>query len=1633
MRASVLAALAFCFTASVAFAQGEPGHARGFDADKVFDFESGVDSINTMNGNLSLRIPLGGAYPISGPLSTVLGLSYNAKVWDYETYGGCISAMLNRRSNAGVGWLLSFGRLANPGDSTNDYGNWLFETEDGAQHAFYETLHPDVAATPVSGTIVYVRYTRDGSYLRLFARDEIGNDGEPDVIEIEFPDGMVRRFDPATGELRQARDRFGNWFTVSYLPSITGTPCPASDSFAWRIDDSESARTHYICFNSTTVLDSIYDGQVERIILAAPPDPDTGADRTATYQFTYQSASVQRGCYYTCSSPPSVTGTPLLNSIVLPDGSSYGFNYYLASVNACETGALSGSTLPTGATVSYAYRYWQLPVDESCEAWPGWIKPYTGISTRTITGRGVPAGTTWTYSTSYSPHGGYSRLCEDLEVPLFQLVPPEEMTTIVTDPLGNVTEHYYSVWPLSGGVMRDPQGQPLPPETTSPHGFLNSEYGMPFTRFASSDGRFLSSRVYTGDGYAANPKQPIRSEYVRYERDDASCVQVDNWCLDANSRVAQQRTVYHDDGDRKADVDRSDFDGLGHFRVESIGGTFATGNRTTTTMWNQRDAQVNPPSVLANVIESGSYPGSFTMPGVGHVWFLNLAPRVTTQVTENNVTTTAVQQLCHDPATGFLRATRAWKGSTRGTSDFLAVFGRSTKGDLTGESYYGGDKSTNAPTGANDTLCGSADSPPVAADYAMTHTYTAGVRATSQYGGASFLSLNCAVHGASGTISSSADPAGFTTTFDYDTSFRLKKVAPPGIAATMYNYFNAESGASWKPARVEISTTSTQGKGALGREYQHDGLGRLWREKHLMADGSWSVRERTRNSLGWMLSESEMVKLNPPTGTREYDWSLPNHKTTYSSFDPFGRPGSVTTSDGKSMTFTYTGARLTKRTFQVATIETSEAAVSVAEELDLQGRLYKVTEDADGGAAAVTTTYAYTVFGLASVTSGTGTEQSARTFSRDGRGVLQSESHPESGTTSYLVDARGHVIERTTPTNTVTFTYNAAEEPDDVARKISPTTSEALKDVTFDASSRVENATRHNHHASLGDVTVKETYTYGGPGGRVSQEKTEVSGGGPTFTTTYSYDDLGMRSSVGYPSCTGCGAATIPSRTVAFNATNGFLTSVSGYAGAISYHPNALLHQIQLLNTGGANGPLYTQAIDGTTAMARPHSISVSGFDNCPNPDATITAPGVVIAEASASASVPSASGATYAWSITNGTITSGAGTASIMFTAGCVGPLLLEIVVTAACGATHSDSSETAVSPATADATITAPASVVAGQAANASVPSMPGAMYNWTITNGTISSGANTAAITFQANCATPATLSVSVSTNCGASVNGSKEVGVTLPAATISGSAVIQQGASTTIQAALTGTAPWTLTWSDGQPQTVNASPAQRNVTPDGTTTYTVTALSDANACAGTTSGSASITVIPPAPYSLGATAVTSQRVDLIWSFSGIANTFEIDRRNGAGGFVPIGSSAGTSFSDLTAVAGVAYLYRVRAVKNGTSSAASGADLATTAMFAPITAGATVISASHVAELRAAVNAVRATAGLSSFAFTDVNLAGVPVKAIHIVELRTALDAARVALALPALTYTDPTLSPGVTVAKAVHVTEVRGGVQ
>ncbi len=184
----------------------------------------------------------------------------------------------------------------------------------------------------------------------------------------------------------------------------------------------------------------------------------------------------------------------------------------------------------------------------------------------------------------------------------------------------------------------------------------------------------------------------------------------------------------------------------------------------------------------------------------------------------------------------------------------------------------------------------------------------------------------------------------------------------------------------------------------------------------------------------------------------------------------------------------------------------------------------------------------------------------------------------------------------------------------------------------------------------------------------------------------------------------------------------------------------------------------------------------------------------------------------------------------------------------------------------------------------------------------------------------------------------------------------------------------------------------------------------------------------------PSMFAATATSTSQVGVSWLPVSGATSYEVFRATTVSGPYSLAiTTSAVSASDGGRSPNTTYLYKVRALGLGGSSAFSPVDPATTVMFTDASLAGILIKAAHITELRTAVNAMRSAAGLSSTTFTDGSLPGVLIKRLHILELRTALDEARTTIGISALRYTDPTLTAGVTTVRAAHVLEPRSGTQ
>lgn len=1138
-RAPVRRGLAFALAASFALAaaaRGEehPNVARGFRPDNIYESLGSVDHVNLFNGNLNITIPIGQSYPVGGQLDYGLTLAWTGNIWDvrerqHPTEGMVQRYEPHRRYNAGFGWRLSLGHLSFPGESSNPNTGYAWFAPDGAEHVFDPYLHADQQLS--SG----VYYTRDGSYLRLDVRNT-----DP---RLEFPDGTIHTFHAQTvpgskGLPKKIEDRFGNFLNITYDTD------PGTGQSRWNLSDSHS-RVHRVRFRNTT--SAFYPKVVADIVL------ETFAGQPATYTFTTQDLHVARPCASALANPDpdnlAHVLVPVLTSLGLPDGSTYAMpSYQYGTSSPCSpaNGHVLALQLPTLGRIEWTYTTVHFGIN-SARTTPHY-EAGNGVYQRTLRGADSSVLGTWSYTHDVLPvpfnntfGPGYN--------------PQREKRTYVQTPLGDRTVHYFSVFKGDG-----------------PFGTWDAgEYGMPFSREVSdgtSPGRFLSTQAFQCPG-GVNC-QLRRTTYVRYGFDGND--------RENNRREESSRTVYHDDGNRFADVDRSDWDKFGHYRRVVTGGNFGAGDvRTSHTEYNAERLSSWPP----------------TKPWVLNTYSEDWALEVVVGINQ-----TARRTYKVNPATGWIERTRVHRfgNGTTSAADVVIETLPDTRGNLASERYYGGD---TQPLGTSDLSSLVLPSTP---QYRIDHTTAFGSRATSTYFNNStgapfgFKSFDCDIDRSTGLASGCRDTSSIFTGYTYDALGRLSLVNPQAghDGQTQHLYTRATSASSL--ARVNVYRRPNGGGSVLAENViLFDALGRLWREQQKMPNGTFATRETLYNALGWKTSVSEMGNVGK--------------RTLFQSYDPFGRPGRIVAPDGRATTLGYAGVREVDRGVIVGTtFDVAGTQQWTKETYDRQGRLYQLREPANPDGSNTTTTYGYDVGNrLRSVKQATSAGTQDRIFNYDQRGFLLSEQHPEKGAGPGVVnyssyDARGHAGRKIDGPFDLTFLYDRAERL--VTVRETGGAVRTFKTFAYGTSNatgvrdngRLKRATRYNYpsdpYAGL-VATVEETYTYGDRQGRPSQRDTLYTLGSSSraFTQSWAYHHLGGPSVVTYPSCTHteCTQSFSTPRTVTYDYTNGWLSSVPGYASSITYHANGIHHQIS-----HANGVVETQAND-PNGMARPSSLTVTG------------------------------------------------------------------------------------------------------------------------------------------------------------------------------------------------------------------------------------------------------------------------------------------------------------------------------------------------------------------------------------------------------------------------------------------------------
>ncbi len=1213
MTRRILAA-ALLLIATIAAAEKPPAIELGFKPEKVYSFGS-LDNVNLFNGNMIFTIPLGLRYPVSSNLSYGLTLVYNSKAWDYyyvESWQDPSDvrawAKPNIRSNAGMGWRLSLGRLIPPTSSTITTGYvegnphfWTYEGPNGDEHSLGVTAAGGSAVGSVSRAAEvdqagYNTYFSSSS-IRMYVATSTSR-------QIQFPTGEVHTFTYERNAWRLTRmaDAFSNAVTIAYSYDTSDR------TTQWTISDA-MGRTHTIAFiNSPYLSESIDRGQMVKTITMKGVGPTSATNVTYTFNYTTP-ASVAYSCKHSIpiGNPdftPSPTATratvPLLASVSLPDGSSWAFTYNTENGTGCASGLLKDVTLPTLGKMAYEYQIYTIPANDWCSP-DGPSNSSPGVSKRTLDGN-----KTWLYKQTIGPvartytEPGYKYTCgpestEGEQSPFYPMAGFRWKRTSVIAPAHDGTaqsrtDHYFSVWrtgnPLEEDLTMNADERPVfeygYPASAGWPGALAAKGAPPTFEYtadvsaaddpADAAPRYLMEQTWTGCTATGDCSAPtaklLQSKYMR-------AADFDSYRL-----TSSESTYFNDDGGCPGGIcyarsNYSEHDGVGNLRKVVESGNFNGDTQATT--------RTEYPAWTSSTVNSGAVK-----------W-------ITTRYTEKSRTigTRTSRTLYCFGTTGELLRTRALvNGASDSTNDVLDVYAFSA-GNVTAIRSYGGDALDQAlPVGTP--LCTTSltgKTPQYRTGFSWSYGALASEWPVDPAAAQPLLfkTRDYVRHPGTGLVTQSNATDGLPTTFGYTAWGALASVTPPGESQTTYTYTRATS--TGAPAKVTAS------RGDATFVYEYDVMGRLAREQKTLPGAGCVQRLLTYDAFSRLANE-----------TSWHGCAAASPGATTYKYDALGRQTSVATPDGKIATTAYTGARFVERSSSVA-LATGDTSVAQREEYDRFGRLIDVREDFNG--IPQITTYGYDEADrLTRVTM----ESQTRLFAYDGRGFLTSEQHPElaNGITQYReYDARGHARRRTTgPDNGVfdiRFAYDPAERVTLVTRV---SDGRKLKELVYDdpdgifcggqiCRGKLAAAARYHWDADLSNtvnaetLAVTESYKYDAATGRPTRRDRAIGTTslftGNSFYTFQSHNSIGAVASVSYPCSDVAGCPQGTQRVVNYGYTNGVLTSVGNWASSITYAPSGIIDTVRHGASGAAGSEVWTRDAFG---MARPLSIAAKSPAN---------------------------------------------------------------------------------------------------------------------------------------------------------------------------------------------------------------------------------------------------------------------------------------------------------------------------------------------------------------------------------------------------------------------------------------------------
>ena len=308
--------------------------------------------INVANGNVHIEIPIGSESQ-RGSLPLTESLVYDSRMWQIVSSGTAYGFQSTG------GWSLS-GTAFSAGDLQYSYPNetvpcsgssgsqgyletiMTWSDQSGTAHTFDPGIHslytpncPNGNTGGITTTSTGTAYAVDGSgYYLVVSQDTSG-------------DTYWTVFDQNGNSPTSLQDRNGNYIGMTYAEP------PTTFTFADTLGNNSFVETEEN--STTTYLDVMTIGGVKK-----------------RYTITWENINVHTD--FAQSGVTEYSGTlPVVESLGLPDGSTYTFNYDTGTSSGYY-GELASMTLPTGGTVSFGYENYL----DSYQNENRWLHTYSG-------------------------------------------------------------------------------------------------------------------------------------------------------------------------------------------------------------------------------------------------------------------------------------------------------------------------------------------------------------------------------------------------------------------------------------------------------------------------------------------------------------------------------------------------------------------------------------------------------------------------------------------------------------------------------------------------------------------------------------------------------------------------------------------------------------------------------------------------------------------------------------------------------------------------------------------------------------------------------------------------------------------------------------------------------------------------------------------------------------------------------------------------------------------------------------------------------------------------------------------------------------------------------------------------------